>query len=110
MLEVKVLQTPNLKRNYTFSARFMKDVGDKVKERSQRRTLSGHDVEGKKFHRYTPEYAMIKKTHVNLKLSGDMLKDISVKAIKDKVTIKAFNFKAKFHQYMGVGKKRVIRT
>ncbi len=88
----------------------MKELGNKVRERTRRRTKSGLDINNKKFKKYTTEYMEKKKTNVNLTLTGKMLKDISVKAKKNAVEIKAKDKKAKYHQYMGAGKSKVIRT
>jgi len=112
-MDIKVIRTPNLKRNYTFSSKFMGSVGEALKKKIQVRAQAGVDINNKKFKKYSTGYANHKgvaRTQVDLKVSGDMLRKIKVKSTKNTTTINATDYKGKYHQYMGAGRGKVKRV
>ena len=84
------------------------------------RTAKGRDYKGKAFAKYSPGYARQRLARgsqltPNLIWSGDMLRNINRKKISN-TAFKLFfpnpdqNEKASFHNFTGVGKKRVKRV
>ena len=67
----------------------MRAIGEEVRERIQRRTLSGQDVDGQPFEPYSDGYAKAKSeamgtTKVDLAVSGEMLGGLTIVNVTDK--------------------------
>jgi len=91
-----------IKRNFsrfqdmTFVNRgVMRELGDLVRERIIRRTLSGQDAEGQAFAPYSAGYAKRKSdalgtSRVDLSVSGEMLNAMQIVAVTDRTVTLGF--------------------